>query len=242
MDQSALIIFSGLITDSIKSSIYPAPTGFELSCYFFSNQISLKEEALSKGWNFVHLPQIKSGDIVQNSISSKRIKFLQLLHLPQFKGKKTGIYFDHKFFVKDHHIKILLSMKNPGIIIRKTPKNKTTVFHELDAARGQRRYAKFEEHTKAWIDSKLANGYSSFNRVCNTGLMVYDLTDHTIIDLCNSVYDAVIETNNSCCQIFWTILSQDMPNKIKSIEFNDIPMLWADPNTGKIKPQSSSHI
>ena len=72
------------------------------------------------------------------------MKFLE--DFPQFQNAKIIIYFDHKEYVSSStidEIKLLINDNlDKSLIIRQTPLNKTSVYHEINAAMGQERYVK----------------------------------------------------------------------------------------------------
>ena len=133
--------------------------------YFFTNNNELKDEITNKGWNYVYVNKVLSNDSIISALQSKYIKFLQFLDdFPQFQNAKTIIYFDHKENVSSasiDEIKLLINNNvDKSLIIRHTPSNKTSVYHEIRAAMGQSRYVKNMNKTNNFIKNTHAHVFS----------------------------------------------------------------------------------
>ena len=206
------------------SRVHPAP--LPKRSYVFTNNPTLKNEVQNKGWIYVHVDKKLVGNYQISSLQSKYVKFLEVVkdYPDIFKDSKAIIYVDHKNALTLPHIKSLLKLSNPGIIIRTTPRKKMNVYHELNASCRQTRYRRALGPTQKWIEKKIDEGYIPEQRVCNTGLMLYNLECPFVKSLTQEIYEAVCNTKNPCCQIFWTILSQRYEDKIKIIPFNYLPM------------------
>lgn len=115
---------------------------------------------------------------------------------------------------------------NKGILIRKTPRVKESVWAEVEEAKSQERYARSMEATITFIEKSIEQGYRHDNRVMNTGVIVYKVDDKSIrksiLSLCTDVYNCCIEYDQPECQIFWCILSQKYQNIITMVDFNQI--------------------
>ena len=195
--------------------------------YFFTNNKELKDEIINKGWNYVYVNKVLSDDIIISSLQSKYIKFLKFLdNFPQFQNAKRIIYFDHKENVSSATIdEIQLLINNnldKSLIIRQTPSNKTSVYHEVEAAMGQDRYVKNMSITKKFIrDVTSTNEFDENVRICNTGLLIF-INREKITELLNNVYEKCIDHEQPECQIYWSIFSQKFKNEIKEIKWTDI--------------------
>lgn len=146
--------------------------------------------------------------------------------VPQFQNIKTIIYFDHKENVSSatiEEINLLINNNlDKSLIIRQTPSNKTSVYHEIKAAMGQSRYVKNMDKTKNFIKNIIAAKEFDENvRICNTGLLIF-INIENIKELLNNVYEKCIEHQQPECQIYWSIFSQKHHNKIKEIKWTDI--------------------
>ena len=195
--------------------------------YFFTNNKDLKDEIINKGWNYVYINKILSDDYIISSLQSKYIKFLKFLDdFPEFQTAKTIIYFDHKENVSSatiNEIKLLINNNNnKSLIIRQTPTEKTSIYHEIKAAMSQERYIKNMNITKKFIQNVLSNKEFNENvRICNTGLLIY-INRENIKELLNNVYEKCIKHEQPECQIYWSIFSQKYKDEIKEIPFTHI--------------------
>ena len=219
-----LLIISCIFGEKFKY-VHPSPDN--KNSFFFTNNKELKDEIINKGWNYVYVNKILSDDIIISSLQSKYIKFLKFLDdFPQFQNAKTIIYFDHKENISSATIKeIKLLINNnldKSLIIRQTPTNKTSVYDEIKAAMGQRRYKKNMDKTKIFIKDIIATKEFNKNvRICNTGLLIF-ISKEEIKELLDNVYEKCIEHQQPECQIYWGIFSQKHQNKIKQIKWTDI--------------------
>jgi hypothetical protein len=227
-----LLVFSGVFGKRF-SKLHPAPLAGE--SFLFSNNRELQSEAERTGWSFIFVDKELSNDYRVSSVQSKWVKFLSVMEeYPEiFSGKRFIVYVDHKLKLKKKHVDKLRRMPNPGIIIRTTPIVKNSVYDEFNMSLAQKRYREFKEVTERWISEKLRDGYREQQRVCATGLIAYDLENHNVRKLASEAYQAVLETGNPCCQIFWTVLSQRYEQHIKTIGFFDLDIIWHDPERFK---------
>lgn len=221
---NSLLIISCIFGKEFKY-VHPSPD--KINSYFFTNNMELKDEIINKGWNFIYINKVLSNDIIISSLQSKYIKFLKFLEdFPQFQNAKMIIYFDHKEYVSSStidEIKLLINDNlDKSLIIRQTPLNKTSVYHEINAAMGQARYVKNINKTKNFIKNIISEKkYNENVRICNTGLLIFINRDD-IKDLLENVYDKCMEDEQPECQIYWSIFSQKHQNKIKEIKWDDI--------------------
>ncbi len=195
--------------------------------YFFTNNKYLKDEIINKGWNYIYVNKVLSDDYIISSLQSKYIKFLKFLDdFPEFQNAKIIIYFDHKenvSFDTLDEIKFLINNNlDKSLIIRQTPSEKTSVYHEIEAAMGQKRYVKNMNITIKFIKNVLSNNEFNENvRICNTGLLIY-INREKINELIKNVYEKCIEHEQPECQIYWSIFSQKYKDEIKEITFTHI--------------------
>jgi hypothetical protein len=194
--------------------------------FFFTNNPKIKDEITTKGWKYVYVSKPISNDLIVSSLQSKYIKFLQFLtDYPQF-NKKTIVYFDHKEHVTEHTLKeidtLIKNNTNKSLIIRQTPRIKTTISHEINEAMGQGRYVKNMKKTREFVERMItSNNVSEKVRICNTGLMIY-VNKQKIQGLLDEVYNTCMEHSQPECQIYWSVFSQGYKNEIKEIEWTTI--------------------
>lgn len=224
-------IISGIFGRNF-TKVYPAVKG--VKCYFFSNNKKIKDEVISKGWIFVYLPFEQSNDIAVSSFQSKYIKFLQFLDEKRFSFFKVYydklIYVDHKFYIQSTQVEQILQRLNKPVFIRKTALLKLKIWDEYNMAMGQERYKRFQQKTLDYINDKLANGYSEDTRICNTGLICYDLSSPDAFQLTNDIYQDLLEVGTSECQIIWGMVSQKHSNIIQTIDWQSLQMIWKAPS------------
>ena len=219
-----LLIISCIFGKQFKY-VHPSPDN--KNSYFFTNNKELKGEIINKGWNYVYVNKVLSDDIIISSLQSKYIKFLKFLDdFPQFQNAKTIIYFDHKENVSSasiDEIKLLINNNvDKSLIIRQTLSNKTSVYDEVEAAMGQRRYVKNMDKTINFIKDIIATKEFDENvRICNTGLLIF-INREEIKELLNNVYKKCIEHQQPECQIYWSIFSQKHKDKIIEIKWTHI--------------------
>lgn len=225
-----MIIISGYFGAQF-SRVYPAPHDF--NSVFFSNNPELKAEACRKGWVFKYVKSIPlSGDYRISSLQSKYVKFLQFgAEFCDLDLDQEILYFDHKFKVELEHIKFINLIANKDILIRNTPRLKTSIQHEIDDAMGQERYKVVMQETISWLNSKVSSGdYSYNNRIMNTGLIFYRRI-HNVKPLLDEVYKNCWLLGQPECQIIWGLLSQKYDHLIKRVEWNELNPLWKLPES-----------
>lgn len=219
-----LLIISCIFGTKFKH-VHPCPDN--KNSYFFTNNKDIKDEITKKGWNYVYVTKVLSDDYIISSLQSKYIKFLKFLDdFPQFQNAKTIIYFDHKERVSSatiDEIKLLIDKNvDKSLIIRQTPLNKTSVFHEINAGMGQPRYRKNMNITKNFVEDIISTKEFNENvRICNTGLLIF-INRKNITELLNNVYEKCMQHQQPECQIYWSIFSQKHQDKIKEIKWTDI--------------------
>ena len=196
-------------------------------CYFYSNNLKLKKEVIHRGWKFCFLDNVVDyGESIESSLLAKKVKFLQL------NDKYSDIIynFEHLIYMDSRrisdNIENIIELNDKGILIRNTPRNKPTVWHEVEEAKGQERYAKSMPQTIDFINTKINMGYSADCRVMNTGVIAYNMKSpeikNKIHSLCDEVYKACSDLAQPECQIFWCVLSQNYSEIIKQIDFENI--------------------
>jgi hypothetical protein len=219
-----LLVISCIFGNEFKY-VHPSPD--IKNSFFFTNNPIIKTEIINKGWNYIYVDKPISDDVIISSLQSKYIKFLVFLKdFPEFKNKKTIIYFDHKenvSFYTLNEINLLINNNlNKSLIIRQTPRIKNNINDEINDAMGQSRYVKNMNKTKEFIQYMISSGSISENvRICNTGLLIY-INRYNIDELLTNVYDKCMEHEQPECQIYWSIFSQKYKNEIKEIEWTDI--------------------
>jgi hypothetical protein len=219
-----LIFISCIFGEEFKY-VHPSPNN--KNSYFFTNNPELKDEIINKGWNYIYINMILSEDSMISSLQSKYIKFLKFLDdFPQFQNAKIIVYFDHKENVSLNtvgEIELLINNNSDkSLIIRQTPSNKTSVYHEIQAAMGQSRYVKNMDKTKNFVKNGISTKQFDENvRICNTGLLIF-INREQIKELLENVYEKCMEHEQPECQIYWSIFSQKHKEKIKEINWIDI--------------------
>ncbi|WP_077338947.1 hypothetical protein [Pseudocolwellia agarivorans] len=213
--------FKFLDTLGFISIIPHAPNGVGC-CYFYSNNKKLKTEIQFKGWLFCFVEgELSNGESIASSLLAKKVKFLQIYNT-SFSHFEHIIYMDSRRITDD--IFNIIQRNEKGILIRYEAKLKPSIWHEVDEAKGQERYAKHMDKTIDFINAKLTQGYFANNRVMNTGIIAYAMnTKNTRIrSLCNEVYNACVTLQQPECQILWCLLSQPYMNIINAEETFEI--------------------
>ena len=212
-------------------SVYPAVSG--RNCVFFSNNDSVRSEVEAKGWifEFVNIHP-RTNDLRISSMQSKYIKFLQFLRdFPEYHKFSKITYFDHKFFVQESHVTWIDNhfQGNKSILIRHTPRRKTSIFDEVKDANNQKRYSESMPATLEWIDyQKRCHNIVENTRISNTGIIAYKSIE-AIKPLLDSVYNAVWQLAQPECQIIWACLSQPYSEYIQTIDWNELSPVWKTP-------------
>ena len=230
-----LLIISCIFGKKFKY-VHPSPDN--KNSYFFTNNKELKDEIINKGWNYVYVNKELSDDIILSSLQSKYIKFLKFLNdFPQFQNSKIIIYFDHKENVSSatiDEIKLLINNNvDKSLIIRQSPKEKTSEYDEIKAAIREPRYKKNMDKTENFIKNIIATKEFDTNvRICNTGLLIF-INREEIKELLENVYEKCMEHEQPQCQTYWCIFSQKHKDKIKEIKWTDIKsIIRKEPSEG----------
>ena len=204
------------------TSIIPqAPSGIE-NCYFYSNNKSLKTEVVFKGWQFCFIEsKVENGESLASSLLAKKVKFLQIDNA-NFNNVEHIIYMDSRRISDD--IANIIQMNDKGVLLRYEAKFKPTIWHEVEEAKGQERYAMQMDSTIHFINTKLKEGYVANNRVMNTGIIAYAMHIRAtkIRALCDEVYNACVTLEQPECQALWCLLSQPYIDIIKAVESSEI--------------------
>lgn len=219
------------------SDVHPAPLLGD--SFFFSNRQDLKSTVEAKGWrfNYVSLPLVEN--YAESSLQSKYVKFLQFLKLSELDLRKEYdhiVYFDHKFKVNKEHIDRLFTLKKNKIMIRETLGKKETVWDEVKSGMKQKRYAKSMDATIEYVKKGIESGLSEKFRVCNTGLILYDVRETNVISLADDIYNDLVTIGTAECQIVWCMVAQRYSDIIQTISWTSIPIEWkAPPETLRLK-------
>jgi len=227
MQQTAVV--SCILGTSFRA-VYPAPLAG--SSFFFTNQRDLESEIEDKGWEclFLDIPLSSEGTI--SSLQAKYVKYLQFLRDGEHEWASRVdeiVYTDHKFFVKPKHLQFIVDNRSRDILVRKTPRLKTTVWDEFDDAMRSDRYRRFMPQTKAFIEQKLSEGYSATTPISNTGLIAYNHKNPRVLTFVDQMYAALTNIGTSECQIIWALLSQRYVDLIQHVDWKAMAILWEPP-------------
>ena len=231
MELDNTLIVSGIFGKRFTKT-YKAPLG--KNCIFFTNNESLKDEIVNNGWMYIYIDFELTDDYIVSSLQSKYIKFLIFLEkYPEFKHFSNIIHTDHKFQLLDSHIQKLQNIYNSDntklIVIRKTPRNKTNIYDEINESKFQERYLKNINETIKFVQNKIDIGEINSNiRISNTGIICYNNFSQ-IIPMLNDIYNTCIELQQPECQVFWAVYCQKYVEYIKQIEFDEVNPLWKEP-------------
>lgn len=212
-------------------AVYPAIPGQR--CVFFTDKPALQTHIREMGWECVlWKPDEISKDILCSSLQSKWVKFLKFLDsFDNFSCFQSITYVDHKFSITHEHINWILNNRDEAkdVLIRETPLQKETLSAEIDAARGQERYERHMQETRAYLYALISNGLISENiRIMNTGLIHY-INPTNARPLSDAVYEACWRLKQPECQILWAALSQIHPVKVQRVAWEALNPLWAAP-------------
>jgi len=212
-------------------SVYPAP---HPNSFFVSNNPDIKDHCYRNGWKFLLCtshPLVSSYRI--SSMQAKYVKFLQFFtEFHELSHYDHLVYSDHKFFIKQDHIKYILDThkRDKRILIRNTPRLKTTLQDEIDDAIKQDRYSKSMPQTLEWISQiKKERSIKEEVRIMNTGIISYYRYDQ-VLELLAETYETVWKLAQPECQIIWACLSQEYSHHIQSIEWSDLDPQWRLPS------------
>jgi hypothetical protein len=190
------------------------------SSYMFTNNPSLKEHVISRGWEYIYVDAPLNSDILSSSLQSKYVKFMKFLTNDHVVAKyKRIIYVDHKEkitkSVLDDIIKFSNENDDKSLIIRTTPRNKTSVYHEIRAAIGDHRYRLNMNKTLNFIKSE---NFNTDVRICNTGFMVINNYEN-IKDLYDKVYEKCMEHGQPECQIYFALFYPELGENILKVDW-----------------------
>lgn len=214
-------------TDDTRINLAPSKksihlTSFSIPCYFFSNNINLKQKAEKMGWNFIFLKNLElTDDFRMSTIQSKYIKFLQF-DKSEFNIEKENeiLYFDHKYFMTSHHVNEIINRTDLDVLSRYVPIRKKTIFHEIEDSARQPRYVESMPETIKWIRQKINEGYDANIRPTNLGIIYYK-NYLNVKKLCDEAYETCTALKQPQDQIVWSILSQKYNNFINKINYED---------------------
>lgn len=211
--------------------VYPAVPGYRN--VFFSNNPAIRPHVEAQGWNFALLDQFQlSDDILMSSLQAKWVKFLPFLDsMPGYDDVATITYHDHEFEVRDEHIAWLLraSTRDDDLLVRVTPRAKTSIAAEIAAAMKQERYVCHMPETLAYLDSLQASGQISPEvRIVNTGLIHYRNLP-ACRPFCRTIHDTCLRLGQPECQIIWAAESQMSDIRIRQVAWKSLRPLWKTP-------------
>lgn len=228
------VIFSCLFTSG-HFDIHKAPVGYR--CIFFTNCSFVAKKAAMKGWEPCKLNVPEGKNDLENSLISKRIKFLNVLKSREVCGLDLNLtdgvlVFDHKFMVKTRHVRrIVESTGGKKVVIRATPRVKSSIWDEVEEAERQERYRHSMPETIQFIQNQILRGFNADTLICNTGLIYYADIDFAL-PLADLVIDACDQLQQPECQIFWAIFSQSFSAEIKVLDWRAAQVAdlqWKDP-------------
>ena len=219
------VVISGVFGNDF-SNLFQSPIGYR--SVMFSNNSNFRHEAEIKGWEFrlLNLGGMElTDDPVVSAVQSKYIKFLMFMNdFPEYSLGSPVIYIDHKVELKKEHITLIQEMISPekSILIRNTPRLKSTISDEIEDAMHQSRYRESMPETIQWLEMiKEKRGISATVRIMNTGLIYYKDVN-SIRPLLNEVHQVINTLNQPECQIIWAALSQPFEDKIHRVDWLDI--------------------
>jgi hypothetical protein len=212
-------IVSAFIGERLER-VRQSPVAREQS-FFWGNKQEFRGVVEAAGWTFLRDTGFTGdpADEVQASLRSKYFKFLQFLREgtpTPLDGFRYALWADAKRIPTSRaaHEAFLAARPGsphavPGITIRTTPPLKLTIRSEIEAAMGQERYARTMDRVRAVIAREIAAGRAKDAiRICNTGLILYDLANPRVRELNKLIHNATIETANPECQIFFALYRQ----------------------------------
>lgn len=233
-DKSTCIV-SAFIGDQLDK-VRQSPASKDES-FFWANKEEFRAVIEAAGWTFL-LDTSFAGDPtdqVQTSIRSKYFKFLQFRH-DEFKDPlekfRFALWSDAKRIPESRAaFQAFLLARKPfpkgtsGITIRTTPPVKESIEAEIAAAMPQERYARTMDRMRFLIGEEMRNHRSSNSiRICNTGLILFDLANPQVHELNKLIYDGVIATDNPECQILFALYRQRFSAElINVVPYEDYP-------------------
>ncbi len=234
---SDLLLTSCLFTDG-AFALWPAPRGPGLRPVFMTNRADIAAEAARQSWEPCLLPMPPAGpDPLALAMQSKWVKFLRPLEDPALAPlglarHDSVLHVDHKFRLQPRHVAALqATAPEAEIVLRATPRTKTSVWQEIAQAERQERYLRHMPQTRAWVTAALAAGLSAETRIANTGLILYRNPARALW-LTGQVFAACTLLQQPECQIFWALLAQPFAAQIALIGWTDpavADILWKDP-------------
>jgi hypothetical protein len=211
--------------------LYP-PSG-SIKSFFFSDHVEYKEILEECGWIFVYLNLQVSEDLLENSVNSKRIKFLEFLKEEKYKSifEKFDhiLYSDHKFQITEEIVSKMVDKTPDGkLLIRLTPSKKNNIFEEIYDACKQDKYLQGIVETSKYINEMLDKNKSDIKvDICNTGVIFYkNYKNNEYMKLLETVYDCCVSMRQPECQIFWALHYPKYAEVIKIDNFDDIKIIY----------------
>lgn len=206
-------------------NIHEAP--LEGCSYFFTNNQNLKDDIISKKWNYVFVNKTLSRDPVISSVQAKYIKFLKFLgDYPEFKKYRHILYFDHKLNVTHKTLRLLRAMTRispqSSLFIPKMNRNEDSLCDEIRLASLQPRYKKNMNKTLEFIKKMYFSRKLHLPlKTSLTGLLLYTNREK-IKPLLDNVYHKCVEHMQPECQIYWCIYSYFFRNQITQFNLHDV--------------------
>ena len=211
--------------------VYKAPINGH--SYFFTNNKDIRPHLTEMGWIYMYV-NVPLCDVLQSSLQSKYVKFLQFLEKKEYKHVfqpyEYLFYADHKRQIKAKHIDEYITLQ------KQTHKSITICFHERDHrtlkdeiidSLSQKRYSKNMKPTLELVETRHTPLDTS---ICNTGIILYHATEkYSYHKLLQSVYQSCMDLSQPQCQIMWSIYSHDYQDMIQSIPFHHIKVHWREP-------------
>jgi Methyltransferase domain len=208
--------FIGETLDFVRQS--PAPKD---RSFFWANKEEFRDVIERAGWTFIHDNDFADDpcDPVKTSIRSKYFKFLQFMHdesrMP-LRNFRFALWADTKRIPESPKaFKAFMSASPkserwlPGVTIRTTPPLKETLDAEIEAAMPQERYARTMNAVRDVIRKEInEKGARNEVRICNTGLILFDLANPEVHELNRLIYESTVLTQNPECQIFFALFRQ----------------------------------
>lgn len=218
IDYSKILIVNCLFGKSSTQKINTAPSN--CVSYFFTNNINLKNQIITKGWNFFFINKPINVDYLESSLQSKYIKFLIFIkEYPEFKKYKHIIYFDHKLAFSNSKIEnfikyIYNNIEKSLIIPLHKRRNKNNIEGEISIANMQERYARNMSKTIDFVDKNNKNCL-----LCLTNLLIY-INHNQIIKLLEDVYNNCMQDQQPECQIYFSILCEKYDEHVLKVKYN----------------------
>lgn len=212
------------------SKLWRAVDGYR--CVLFTNNLSIREEAEKKGWEFVFVEKFElSDDFRVSSLQSKYVKFLQFFKdYPEFGGYEKVVYFDHKNVFSSQELERILGIfKEDKKIFMLSSLEGWSAKDELKSASIFPRYKEFESETRDWIDQRVKAGQVNWDaQVYATSFIAYKNIQE-IMPFLDEVYRTLLELRQPQCQVIWAVLIEGHKEWLQSIHWVETSMYRKTP-------------